>query len=245
MTDPTDDPNPDDAAADEVIDAAADKSAVPPVDDDDDFWDDDDWADRPRRQGGGVPPAWIIAGVVVVLIVIGIVVVSNGKDDDQTQAGGGGGGQTTAAEGGDQCATWPPVGGLGKPTVASKPGIHMWSDLDGWHLSRVPGPGVPSLVATVSATDASGNSQDVEPKGTATGGASATAADQRLTVILPAGETPSQADFEPGVYSSTVIIQMSDDTGALLPTTAFTSGGGDKPPTNPITATQVMVPCGE
>jgi len=210
--------------------------------DDSDFWDDEDgWTDGgTERRSGGMPPVWIIAAVVLALVVIGIVVLKGGdkNKDDTTTAGGAT--TTVAGATGKQCATWPGVGGLGKPKIADKPGIHMWSDLQGWHISRVPGAQVPAVSATITNNDAD---TPPKPKPNPTGGATVTREAETVKITLPASADPSQASFEPGPYSSAVVIILNDDKGAALPTTAFTVGAGDQPSVNPITATQVMQPC--
>jgi len=213
---------------------------------DSDFWDDDDgWDDRSSRRGsggGGIPPAWIIGIVVVALVVIAALVVRGGSDDGDEKASGGSDGKTTEpADGGEQCATWPGIGGLGRPPVADEPGIHVWSDLEGWHVNRVPGAGVPAVTAVITNNDA-----DNPPKAKegATGGATAAADGATLTLLIPDGAEPAEASFEPGAYSTAVVIILKDSAGTQLPVEAFTVGGGDSPSVNPITATQVMQPCG-
>ena len=210
--------------------------------DDSDFWDDEDgWTDGGAgRRSGGMPPVWIIAAVVLALVVIGVLVLKGGNKDDNTTTAGGAS-TTVAGATGKQCATWPGVGGLGKPKIADKPGIHMWSDLDGWHISRVPGANVPAVSATVTNND---TDTPPKPKPNPTGGATAVRDAETVKITLPASADPSQASFEPGPYSSAVVVIMNDDKGAALPTTAFTVGDGAQPSVNPITATQVMQACG-
>ncbi|MBX3284659.1 MAG: hypothetical protein KF703_04880 [Actinobacteria bacterium] len=235
----------DDPRSDETTEAPADAGAIGNVDDSD-FWDDDDgWDDRsPRRGsggGGGVPPAWIIGIVVVALVVIAALVVRGGKDDSNDTASGDGGQTTQPADGGEQCATWPGIGGLGRPPIADEPGIHVWSDLEGWHVNRVPGAGVPAVTAVITNNDA-----DNPPKAKegATGGATAAMDGATLSLLIPDGTEPAEASFEPGAYSTAVVIILKDSGGTQLPVEAFTVGGGDSPSVNPITATQVMQPCG-
>lgn len=211
---------------------------------DSDFWDDDDWDDRSSRRGsgGGMPPVWIIGAVVLALVVIVALVVRGGDDDAKTSSGSGD--ETTEPGGstdGEQCATWPGIGGLGRPPVADEPGIHVWSDLEGWHVNRVPGAGVPAVTAVVTNNDA-----DNPPtaKDGATGGATAVLDGATLTLLIPDGDQPAEASFEPGAYSTAVVIILKDSAGTALPVEAFTVGGGDSPSVNPITATQVMTPCG-
>ena len=210
--------------------------------DDSDFWDDEDgWSDGGAgRSSGGMPPVWIIAAVVLALVVIGIVVLKGGNKDDNTTTTASGTSTTVAGATGKQCATWPGVGGLGKPKIADKPGVHMWSDLEGWHISRVPGANVPAVSATVTNNDAD---TPPKPKPNPTGGATVAQDAETVKITLPASADPSQASFEPGPYSSAVVIIMNDDKGAALPVTAFTVGDGSQPSVNPITATQVMQPC--
>lgn len=222
-----------------------DGGAVDSVEDSD-FWDDDDgWDDRsPRRgSGGGMPPIWLIGVVVLALVVIAALVVRSGADDgDETTSGASG--QTSepgdAAEG-EQCATWPGIGGLGRPPVADEPGIHVWSDLEGWHVNRVPGAGVPAVTAVITNNDA-----DNPPKAKdgAIGGATAALDGATLTLLIPDGDQPAEASFEPGAYSTAVVIILKDSAGTALPVEAFTVGGGESPSVNPITATQVMTACG-
>lgn len=212
---------------------------------DSDFWDDDDgWDDRSsqRGAGGGIPPAWIIGVVVVALVVIAALVLRSGSDDEGENASGSGNKTTEpGGDGADQCATWPGIGGLGRPPVADKPGIHVWSDLEGWHVNRVPGAGVPSVTAVVTNNDV-----DNPPKAKdgATGGATAVLDGDTLTLTVPDGDQAAEASFEPGAYASAVVIIMQDGAGTELPVEAFTVGGGDSPSVNPITATQVMTACG-
>lgn len=213
--------------------------------DDSDFWDDDDgWDDRSSRRGsgGGMPPVWLIGVVVLALVVIAALVVRSGADDDG-ETSSGSGDQTSQPEGGEgeQCATWPGIGGLGRPPVADEPGIHVWSDLEGWHVNRVPGAGVPAVQAVITNNDA-----DNPPKAKegAIGGATSAMDGSTLTLLIPDGDQPAEASFEPGAYSTAVVIILKDSAGTTLPVEAFTVGGGDSPSVNPITATQVMTACG-
>lgn len=222
------------------LEPAAPRRAAPSRANEDDFWDDEEWEATPSgRSGGGPSTLWVVAAVVAVLVVVALVAANRDEPDD----GSGPGGQAESAASVQQCATWPAVGGLGAPEVVTKAGLHMWSDLKGWHLRRVPGEAVPALTATVNAADPEGRAQDVEPKGRASGGAKASTRGRTLTATLPAGDQPSQVDFEPGPFSSTVTIAMADAKGAPLPPTAFTAGAGGKATGNPIVATRVMQAC--
>jgi hypothetical protein len=78
----------------------------------------------------------------------------------------------------------------------------------------------------------------------ATGGATGVLDGATLTLTVPDGAEPAEASFEPGAYSTAVVIILKDAAGTQLPVEAFTVGGGDSPSVNPITATQVMQPCG-
>ncbi len=210
---------------------------------DSDFWDDDDgWDDRSSRRGsgGGIPPAWIIGVVALVLVVVVALIVRGGSDDDGETSSGSGDKTSEPGGGENQCATWPGIGGLGRPPVADKPGIHVWSDLEGWHVNRVPGAGVPAVTAVITNNDA-----DNPPKAKdgATGGAIAALDGSTLTVTVPDGDQPAEASFEPGAYASAVVIILKDSAGTQLPVEAFTVGSGDSPSVNPITATQVMTDC--
>lgn len=208
-----------------------------------DDWD-DDWDDEPAARSGGGLPIWVgIAGLVAVLVLVAVVVATRGSDDDKGTDAAGGGTETTQAGGGDaqQCADWPGIGGLGAPDIVTEPGLHMWSDLDGWHVSRVPGEGVTGVVATVQTN---GASDDLPSQKSVTGGATIQADGSQLKITLPDGATASQADFDIGSYATKVTISMADPSGAMLAPDAFTTGSGDQASTNPIVGAQVMKACG-
>ena len=184
-----------------------DDPIVEPVSDaaveDSDFWDDEDGWDQGNGAAvgaGASPRLWFIGVAVVAVLVIGFLIFRGGGSDDpkaNTNAG------ATTPDGGTtgakQCANWPGIGGFGKPEISSKPGIHVWSDLKGWHISRVPGEGVPAVNAEVTNND---QDQPPSPKGDPSGGATEVVEGQTLKISLPASAEPSQADFDIGPYTT-------------------------------------------
>ncbi len=204
----------------------------------------DDWDDEPvRRQGSGIP-VWVgVAGVAALLLLVAVLLATRGSDDNGADPVSAGGSTPSGAAdgGGEECADWPGIGGLGAPEVVSQPGLHMWSDLEGWHLSRVPGDGVPGLNATVRTN---GSEDDLPTQKGVSGGATIEEAGNELKVVLPEGAEASRADFEIGSYASSVTITMTDSGGVLLEPTTFTTGSGEVPSTNPILGSRVMKACG-
>lgn len=209
---------------------------------DNEDWDEDDWDDEPPRSGGGGIPLWVgIAGVIAILLLIAALISARGSNDDNTVVAGGSAPSGSAEGAAKECADWPGLGGLGAPEIVTQPGIHMWSDLKGWHLSRVPGEDVPGLIATVQ-TD--GSEDDLPSEKAVVGGAKVEPSGNQLKVSLPAGDAGSQADFEIGSYVTTVTITMTDPEGVLLEPATFTTGSGRQPSTNPIVGSRTMKVCG-
>lgn len=84
---------------------------------------------------------WVVVALAVVAIVA-IVATGRGSatPDTSAQASGTGTAKNTCL-GFSYGANL-----LGEPAVAADPGVHIWQDIDGFHLRLVPGDGVPATV---------------------------------------------------------------------------------------------------
>lgn len=105
--------------------------------------------DRPSPLSHPLVP-WVVVGVVVVVV---IALISMGRSDgdssdrgrpaaDAPDSGGGGDGGDGAEAPKRTCPGYELGTNLfGEPQVASEPGVHVWHDIEGFHLRLVPIPG--------------------------------------------------------------------------------------------------------
>ncbi len=191
-----------------------------------------------------MPPVWLIGVVVLALVVIAAPVVRSGADD---------GGETVAP---GRAARPPSPGAPAAASSAPPSPASAASVVRPWPTSPASTCGATSRAGTSTACPAPGsprsqavitnNDADNPPKAKegAIGGATSAMDGSTLTLLIPDGDQPAEASFEPGAYSTAVVIILKDSAGTTLPVEAFTVGGGDSPSVNPITATQVMTACG-
>lgn len=196
------------------------------------------------RENGWGP--WIVIGAAL-LVVLALIVVA-GNDDDgsaSTAAGASGGSATTVApaDGGaaptskpdaadttkpaDDCADFS-LGAnlLGVPGVASEPGVHVWHDVDGFHVRRVLGDGIPDEV-TGTVTPTGPALVLVSPEAPA-----ASVTDGVLSFTLGGGT--DEVLFKAPCSTSKVTFDLQS-AGAPLAASIVTVGRGETPPGVPFT----------
>ena len=188
------------------------------------------------RESGWGP--WVVIGAAL-LVVLGVIVVGGG-DDDPSAARSGGATASTAApapDGGDSskpdskapddCADFS-LGAnlLGVPGVASEPGVHVWHDVEGFHVRRVVGGDAPEAVSgTVTPTGP--ELQLVAPSAPA-----ASASGGAITFELSG--TTDEVLFKAPCSTSKVTFDFRSG-GAPLAADVVTVGRGETPPGVPFT----------
>ena len=216
---------------------------------DDDFWSEGDDADRGTS---GLSP-WVLgAGALIVVVIIALLLTRGSDDEDEpsasgpttsvAQSGGDGspGSQETSTPG--VCLNWPKaVSNFAEPDIASEPGLHLWIDVSGWHVRRVPGEGVPA--GTVEFTTM--NADHPLLVGDASGGATSVAEEGgRVVLTFPASDQVADAAFKVPFYANGVVVEATAEGGAPLAPEQLTLGFNTEPiDAFPFPIERQKVPC--
>lgn len=155
--------------------------------------------------GGGRTRLLVVLGSIAALLVIAGVIALVLRNDSEDRV-------------------WPAelsgrAEGLGRVNVAAPdvelaadPGVYLWQDFDGWHLWVVNGDGISGVSGTIQADSEVG-------RGTlAVAGAGAlTVEDESFTFDLPAEPELVGIDFNPGFFTSELVIELQGPDGPIDP----------------------------
>jgi hypothetical protein len=125
------------------------------------------------------------------------------------------------------CEDWPGVVGGHQTDVSSSTGVHIWSDLGGWHL-RNNGP--TEVVVKISAA----GTMTVKAHGGAT---ASTGSGKLITLTIPAGDGADGPDLDIPCEATSVTFQVSS-AGADVSPTQIKVGDAGTADSDPVTFTR-------
>ncbi|MCB1030674.1 MAG: hypothetical protein KDA95_05010 [Acidimicrobiales bacterium] len=183
------------------------------------------WIAKDSPKGPNKAATWVVAGLVALVAITWIVSSFSGSDEPGQASTGGG------QESKSDCESYSlGANTFNPPESVSQPGVHVWHDVDGFHLRWVQGSGSPTeLRGTISSEG--GPVKLIEP----TDGKGASEGEGKINFDMTSGL--SELRFKVECSTKSVTFSLTDNGGPIEPAQVRV-GPESKPTEMPFTLTR-------